>query len=169
MIKVLKRIRKSFEKIAFSQTIVAKTHKKNLKKKFNVESRKPVSISKLVTSKQSSKSKIKNKVFAAFSIEVNFDNDEKKNDKKKKNNKKKNDNENNKNVEKINVFFIVKKLFDQKNRKIINFTKRVNDVKENYVDVSNIQNFEKNKIITSANKKDVNEIFTLIMKTYIFV
>ena len=103
---------------------------------------------------------------------MSSDNEKNKNKKKKKKNeeKKKNDenDENDENVEKINVFFIVKKLFDQKNRKIIDFTKRVHDLKKNHVDVSNIQNFEKNEIISSANKKDVNEIFTLITKMYIF-
>ena len=167
MIKIFKRVRKFFEKTTFLQAIVAKTHKKSLKIKFNVRDWKSVSILKLVISKQSSKSKIKDKTFAVSSIEISFDN-EKKNDEKKKNDKEKNDNENDENIERINVFLIVKKLFDQKNYKIIDFTKRVNDVKENHVNVLNIQNFEKNKIITLANKKNVNKIFTLITKTYIF-
>ena len=60
--------------------------------------------------------------------------------KRKKMTKKKNyeNDENDENVEKINASFIVKKLFDQKDHKIIDFTKRVNDLKKNYVDVSNI-------------------------------
>ena len=153
--------------------------------KLNVENRKSISVSKLVISKKSSKNKVKGKVFAVSSIEVSSDNEKDKNKKKKKkkkkndeeeknDEKKKNDendenDENNENVERINALFIVKKLFDQKNRKIIDFKKRVNNVKENHVDVSNIQNFEKNEIISFANKKGVNEIFTLITKTYTFV
>ena len=116
-----------------------------MKVKFNVENRKFVSVSKLVISKKSSKSKVKDKVFAVSSIEVNFDNEENKNKKKKKK-KKKNDekkknsenDENDENVEKINVFLIVKRLFDQKDRRIIDFKKRVSDVKEDYVNISNI-------------------------------
>ena len=171
MVRVLKRIRKSFEKAAFSQTTVAKTHKKNMKLKFNVKGRKFISISNFVILKKSSKSKVKDKVFTAFLIEVNSDSKKNKNKKKKKKNdeKKKDDknNENDEDVERINVLLIVKKLFDQKNCKIIDFTKRVNDLKKNYVNVSNIQNFEKNEIISFANKKNVNEIFTLITKMYI--
>ena len=101
---------------------------------------------------------------------MSSDNEENKNKKKKKkNDEKKNDenNENDENVERINASFIVKKLFNQKNYKIIDFTKRVNDLKKDHVDVSNIQNFEKNEIISFANKKNVNKIFTLITKTYI--
>ena len=176
MIKVFQRVRKSSEKAAFSQATTAKIHKKSMKVKLNVEDRKPVLISKLVISKKSSKNKVKNKASAVFSIEVSFDNEKNKNKKKKKK-KKKNDeekeddenNKNNENVEKINVSLIIKRLFDQKDCKIINFKRRVSDVKENHVDISNIQSFEKDEIISFANKKDVNEIFTLITKTYIFV
>ena len=133
-----------------------------MKVKLNVEGRKSVSTSKLVISKQSSKSIIKDKVFAVFSIEMNSDNEKKKNkEKNAKNDKKK------KNVENINAFLIVKKLFDQKNRNIIDFKKRVNDVKKNHINVSSTQNFKKNEIISSASKKIVTEIFTLITKTYI--
>ena len=54
-------------------------------------------------------------------------------------------------------------------RKIVKsyFKKRVSDVEKDHVDLLNISKFEKNEIISSANKKDVNEIFTLITKTYI--
>ena len=117
------------------------------------------------------KNKVKDKIFTIFSIEISSDNEKNKN--KKKNKKKNNENDekknNNKNVKKINVFFIVKKLFNQKNYNIINFKKRINDVKKDYINFSNILTFEKNKIILSANKKDVNKIFILITKTYIFV
>ena len=148
--------------------------------KLNVKSRKFVSVSKFVTSKKSLKSKVKDKVFIALSIEVNSDNEKNKNkkNKKKKKKKKKNDEndekkndekkKNDENVERINAFLIVKKLFDQKNYEIIDFKRRVNNVKEDHINVSNISNFEKNEIISSANKKNINEIFTLITKTYNF-
>ena len=130
--------------------------------KLDVEDRKSVSTSKLVISKKSSKSIIKDKVFAVFSIEVSSDSEKKKNkEKNAKNDKKK------KNVENINASFIIKKLFDQKDRSITDFKKRVNDVKKDHINISNIQNSEKDKIISSASKKVVTEIFTLITKTYI--
>ena len=133
--------------------------------KLNIENRKLISNSKFVISKQSSKSKVKNKTFAILSKEMNSDNERKRLTRRKRIIKK-NDDENDENFEKMNVFLIVKKLFDQKNYKIVDFTKRINDVKTNHVDVSNIQNFEKNEIILFANKKDVDRIFILIIKTY---
>ena len=65
----------------------------------------------------------------------------KKYNEKTKHNKKK---KNNKNVKRINVFLIVKKLFNYKNYKTINFKKHVNDVKKSYINILNISNF-KNK------------------------
>ena len=169
MAKVLKRVRKSSEKAAFTLATAAKTHKKNMK--LNIRGRKSIPTSKLVISKKSPKSKaIKDKVFAVSPIEVSSNNEKNKNKKKKKKKKKKENDEkkkNNDDVEKINASFIAQKLFDQKNRKIIDFKRRVNDVKKNYVNILNISNFEKNEIISSANKKDVNKIFTLITKMYI--
>ena len=139
--------------------------------KLNLRGRKLISVSKLVISKQSSKSKVKDKVFAAFLIEVSSDNETKKNDEKKKKNDE-NENEKEKNVEEINVSVIIKSLFDKKNCSIIDFKRHVNDVKKNYINVLNIQNFEKNanKIISTAlKKKKMNEIFILIIKMYTFV
>ena len=135
MARVSQRIRKSFEKAAFSQATAAKTHKKSMRVKLNVKDRKSVSVSKLVISKKLSKSKVKGKAFAIFSIEMSSDNEENKNKEKKKKKKKKKkkndeDNKNNENIEKINVSLIIKKLFDQKNRKIVDFKRRVNDVKK---------------------------------------
>ena len=78
-----------------------------MKMKLDVEDRKSISTSKLVISKKSSKSIIKDKVFAVFSIEVSSDNEKEKNkEENAKNDKKK------KNVENINAFFTIKKLFD---------------------------------------------------------
>ena len=51
---------------------------------------------------------------------------------------------------------------------IINFKRRVSDIKKNHINISNIQNFEENEIISFVNKKNVNKIFTLIIKTYTF-
>ena len=115
MVRVLKRVRKSFEKAAFTQATAVKTHKKNMKMKLDVKDRKPISASKLVISKKPSKSKaIKGKALAVFSIEMSSDNEEDKNKEKKKKKKKKNGEKekNDDDVEKINVFLIVKKLFD---------------------------------------------------------
>ena len=144
MIRISQRVRKFFEKIVSSQTIVAKRHKKSMKVKLDVEDRKSISTSKLVISKKLSKSIIKDKVFVALSIEVSSDNEKKKNKEKntkndEKKNKKKNENENEKkqSVEKINVSLIIKKLFDQKDRSIINSKKRVNDVEKDHINVSN--------------------------------
>ena len=90
---------------------------------------------------------------------------------KKKNGEEENDDEDDEideNVERINASFIAKKLLDQKDCRIIGSKRRVNDVKEDHVDVSGTQNPEKDEVISSANKKDVDEILTLITKTYTF-
>ena len=113
--------------------IAAKAHKKNMK--LNIKNRKFIPALKLMISKKSSKSKaVKSKVLAVLSIEVSSDSEKNKNKKKKekkKKKKKKNDEKkkNNDDVKRINAFLIIQKLFNQKNRKITDFKKRVNDVK----------------------------------------
>ena len=169
MIRISQRVRKFFEKIVSSQTIVAKRHKKSMKVKLDVEDRKFVSTLKLVISKKLSKNIIKDKVFAVFLIEVSSDNEKKKNKEKNAKNDKKKKNEKKQSVKRINVCFIIKRLLNQKDYSIINFKKRVNDVKKDYINVSNTQNFEKNETISSASKKVVFKILTLITKTYILV
>ena len=172
MAKILKRVRKPSEKAASTQATAAKTHKKDMKVKLDVGGRKPIPTSKLVASKKPPKSKAaKSKALAAPPIEVSSDSEKDKNKKKKKKKKEK-DGEKKKDdddVEGTNAPLIAKKLFDQKDRRITDFKRRVNDVKEDHVDVSSTSNFEKDEVIPSANKKDVDEILTLITKTYTFV
>ena len=170
---VLKRVRKLFEKIVSSHEIVAKKHKKNIK--LRLKSSKSILISKLVSSKKSSKSIVKDKSFATLStftvplIEVSFDNEKNENQKE---NEKKNEEQKKENIERTDVSVIIKKLFDKKDRSITDFKKRVNDVEKDHINVSNIQNFEKNaneNISAASKKKKMNETFTVTIKTYILV
>ena len=74
-----------------------------------------------------------------------------------------------KTLKKLTLFSLLKIYSINKNYKIINFKKPINNVKESYIDILNNLNFWKNKIIIFANKKDVKKTFTLIIKTYILV
>ena len=134
--------------------------------KLNVEGRKPIPASKLVAPKQPPKSKAKDKAPAVPSIEVSSDSEEKENGEKEEDDEEENDNENDEDVEEINAPLIAKKLFDQEDRRITGYTKRVSDVEEDHVDVPNTQDSEEDEVIPPANKKDVNEILTLATKTY---
>ena len=166
MAKVPKRVRKPSEKAASSQATAAKTHKKSMKVKLNVEGRKPIPASKLVAPKQPPKSKAKDKAPAVSPIEVSSDSEEKENGEEEEDDEEKDDNEDDEDVERINAPLIAKKLFDQEDRRIIDSTKRVSDVKEDHVDVPSTQDSEEDEVIPPANKKDVDEILTLATKTY---
>ena len=52
-------------------------------------------------------------------------------EKKKKNNKNENENKKEKNIKEINVFIIIKKLFNKKDCSIINFKKYINNIEKN--------------------------------------
>ena len=173
MVRVFKRVRKPSEKAASTLATVVKAHKKGMK--LSVGGRKPIPASKLVVPKKPPKSKaVKGKALAAPPIEMSSDNEEDKDKKKKKEKEKKEKKENdekkknNDDVEGTNAPLIAQKLFDQKDRRITGSKRRVNDVKKDHVDVSNISNFEEDEVISSANKKGVNEILTLITKMYTF-
>ena len=166
MAKVPKRVRKPSEKAASSQATAAKTHKKSMKVKLNVEGRKPIPASKLVAPKQPPKSKAKDKAPAAPPIEVSSDSEEKEDGEEEEDDEEEDDNEDDEDVEGTNAPLIAKKLFDQEDRRITGSTKRVSDVEEDHVDVPGTQDSEEDEVIPPANKKDVDEILTLATKTY---
>ena len=76
--------------------------------------------------------------------------------------------ENVKNVKRTDVVVMIKTLFEKKDRKIINFKKRVSHALKDDFDVSSIQDFKNiKKSSLSLIKRKIDEITLFIMKIYI--